>query len=172
MEVSDPTYTNTKMLHIVGLTEHDSKQSVYQAICKPGRNRAIEHLVNLFSLHVLEIKTCNKNHHMYRASVMVTEEIWEVILNKMNQKLKIDYLSCSVFLRPSSIRCYKCQRLGHTIQNCTGEITCVVGGEGHDSKGCTNPPNCVNCSKDSLECDHRADSPDCATYKNHRVAKK
>ena len=172
VEVSVPTYTNTKMLHIVGLTEDDSEQSVYQAICKPGRNRAIENLVNPYSLRVIEIKPCNKNRHVYRASVVVTEEIWEAILNRMNQKIKIDYLSCSVFLRPNSIRCYKCQRLGHIIQNCTGDITCVVCGEGHDSKECTNPPNCINCSKLTLESNHRAGSPDCAAYKNHRVAKK
>ena len=166
IEVSYPTYMNTKMVHIVGLTEDDSKDSVYKAICQPGRNRAIEHLVNPYTLRVLDIKPCNRNRHLYRASVVISEEIWDIILNKMNKKLQIDYLSCSVFLRPISIRCYRCQRLGHSAQSCKEDITCVVCGGGHYSKQCTNTPNCINCSGLALDSDHRADSPDCTAYKN------
>ena len=134
VEVGLPTCMKTKMVHLVGLTEDDTIDSVYQAICKPGRNRCIEHLVNPCTMRILSIKPCNKNRQVYRASIVISEEIWDVILNKMNKKLKIDYLSCSVFLRPDSLRCYKCQRLGHTVHTCSNDITCVVCGEqGHNS---------------------------------------
>ena len=106
--MSDPTCMNTKMVHIVGLTEDDTDTSIYDAVCKPGRNRAIEHLINPCTLRVTSIKPCNKSPHVYRASVVVAEEIWDIILNKMNSKVKVDYLSCSVFLRPDSFRCYHC----------------------------------------------------------------
>ena len=168
IEVSYPTLTNTKMVHIVGLTKDDSKDSLYEAICKRGRNCAIEDLINPFTFRVLDIKPCNKNPHVYRASAVISEEIWDIILNKMNQKIKIDYLSCSVFLRPNSVRCYKCQRLGHSAQNCKGNITCVVCGGGHNSEECVNTPNCINCSELQLESNHRADSPHCTAYKNFR----
>ena len=48
----------------------------------------------------------------------------------MNSKLKVEYLSCSVFCRPDNIRCFKCQRLGHTKQSCKNEIACVLGYSG------------------------------------------
>ena len=168
VEVGPLSHLNTKMIHIVGLTEDDSKESVYNAICKPGRNRAIEHLVNPYTLRVLEVKPCNKNQHVYRASVVVSEDIWDVMLNKMDKKLKVDYLSCSVFLRPDSIRCYRCQRLGHTVKTCQNEIACVVCGGNHDSSSCKNDPNCINCSDLGLECNHRADASICTAYMNFR----
>ena len=52
IDVSDPTCTNTKMVHIVGLTEDDTTTSVYNALSKPGRNRAIEHLINPLEKHL------------------------------------------------------------------------------------------------------------------------
>ena len=169
VDVGMPTCMKTKMVHLVGLTEDDTVDSVYKAICKPGRNRCIDHLVNPCTLRVLSINPCNKNRQVYRASVVISEDIWDVILNKMNKKLKIDYLSCSVFLRPDSLRCYRCQRLGHTVQSCSNNITCVVCGEGHNVKDCKNAPNCINCTESGLDnCNHRADSANCISYKNFR----
>ena len=163
VEISPLSHLNTKMIHVVGLTEEDSKKSVYDAICKPGRNRAIEHLVNPYTLRVLDVKPCNNNPHVFRATVVISEDIWDIILNKMNKKLKVDYLSCSVFLRPDSIRCYRCQRLGHTVKTCQNEIACVVcGGSNHNSSSCENPPHCINCSELDLQCNHRA------AYRNFR----
>ena len=163
-----PTCMNTKMVHIVGLTEDDSKESLYEAICKPGRNHAIGHLINPCTLRVVNINPCNRNSNVYRASVIISEEIWDIILNKMNSKLKIGYLTCSVFLRLESIRCYRCQHLGHTAQTCKKDIRCVNCGEGHSLKECQNSPKCVNCVAEGVDSSHRADSPDCSTYKSFR----
>ena len=96
VEASSPSCMNTKMIHVVGLTEDDSKESVYNAICKPGRNSAIEHLVNPYTLRVLDVQPCNKNPHVHRATVAISEDIWNMVLNKMNKKLNVDYLSCRV----------------------------------------------------------------------------
>ena len=168
VDVSLPTCTNTKMVHIVGLTEDDTKDSVYTAISKPGRNHAIEHLLNPYTFRVLGIKPCNKDRHVYRASVAVSEEIWNIILHKMDRKLKIDYLSCVVYLRPDSIRCYQCQRLGHTSQTCNEDATCVVCGEKHVRKDCQNSPKCINCFELGFDHNHSADSPTCLAYQNFR----
>ena len=167
VDVSSPTCLNTKMVHIVGLTEDDTEASVYDALCKPGRNRAIEHLMNPHAFRILNMHPCKKDRNVYRATAVISTDIWNIILNKMNKKLKVDYLSCSVYLRPDSIRCFKCQRLGHTQQNCTGDTTCVNCGQAHTSNGCQNEPNCINCSGTDHDCSHRADSSDCPTYRNH-----
>ena len=168
VEVSSPSHTNTKMVHIVGLTEDDTKQSVYDAICKPGRNSAIEHLVNPYTLRVLDVKPCNKKQHVYRATIVISEDIWDIISNEMNEKLKVDYLSCAVYLRPDSIRCYRCQHLGHTAQTCQNEIACVNCGGSHESNGCPNPAKCINCSGSENDCNHRADASDCPAFRNYR----
>ena len=168
VEANAPSCMNTKLVHVVGLTEDDSKESVYNAICKPGRNSAIEHLVNPGTLRVLNVQPCKNNKHVYRATVVMSEAIWDTVLNKMNEKLKVDYLSCTVFLRPDSIRCYKCQRLGHTMKTCKGDITCAVCGGNHASDGCKNPPKCINCFESGIDSNHRADATDCTAFKNFR----
>ena len=165
-EVSTPICLDTKVIHIVGLTEDDSKDTVYKAICKPGRNRPIEHLINRQSFRVLGTNPCKKKAHVFRATVVVSAEIWQIILNKMNKKLKINYLSCSVFPRPDSIRCFRCQRLGHAVSTCTNEITCANCGGCHSSNGCELPAKCINCTELGFENNHRADSPNCTAYKN------
>ena len=165
-EIGTPTCLNTKIVHVVGLTEDDNEETVYGAVCKPGRNRAIEHLINTSSFRVINVGPCLKKPHVYRATVIVSADIWDVIFNKMNSRLRIEYLSCSVFLRPDSIRCSKCQRLGHSPRTCTNEIACANCGGNHRSEGCVNDHKCINCSELNIECNHRADSSTCTAYKN------
>ena len=165
-EIGTPNCLNTKVIHVVGLTEDDKKETVYSAVCKPGRNRSIEHLINPSSFRVIDVSPCMKKPHVYRATVIVSADIWDTILNKMNSRLRIEYLSCSVFPRPDSIRCSRCQRLGHSPRTCTNEIACANCGGNHRSEGCVNDPKCINCSELSIECNHRADSSTCTAYKN------
>ena len=48
---------------------------------------------------------------------------------------------------PSPVRCYKCQKFGHTKFNCRKNEVCnKCGKEDHtDSQQCTNEANCANC---------------------------
>ena len=48
---------------------------------------------------------------------------------------------------PNPVRCYKCQKFGHTKFNCRKNEVCnKCGKEDHtDSQQCTNEANCVNC---------------------------
>ncbi|XP_055928782.1 uncharacterized protein LOC129959908 [Argiope bruennichi] len=47
---------------------------------------------------------------------------------------------------PNPLRCFKCQRFGHSKINCRGTLTCAsCAGKDHDSEQCNAPEKCVNC---------------------------
>ncbi|GBO00706.1 hypothetical protein AVEN_14114-1 [Araneus ventricosus] len=72
--------------------------------------------------------------------------------------VKAGYIRLSV--RPyisNPLRCFKCQRFGHSQTSCLGTLTCARCAEvGHESTGCTAKEKCVNCKDDhtsfSLNC--------------------
>ena len=63
------------------------------------------------------------------------------------QALKIGYLRCKVEQYiPNPLRCFKCQKYGHSKATCRGKEICPKCGlEDHDDTNCTNPEKCVNC---------------------------
>lgn len=61
---------------------------------------------------------------------------------------------------PSPMRCFKCQKFGHTSIKCTSEQICVCGKPIHEGRSCTKPVTCVNCGGE-----HPARSKDCPKYK-------
>ncbi|XP_055925538.1 uncharacterized protein LOC129957298 [Argiope bruennichi] len=47
---------------------------------------------------------------------------------------------------PNPLRCFKCQRFGHSKANCRGTVACARCAEkGHESQDCSAPEKCVNC---------------------------
>ncbi|XP_055934953.1 uncharacterized protein LOC129964244 [Argiope bruennichi] len=47
---------------------------------------------------------------------------------------------------PNPLRCFHCQRFGHSKANCRGTLTCARCAEkGHDSQQCSAPEKCANC---------------------------
>ncbi|XP_055941648.1 uncharacterized protein LOC129971696 [Argiope bruennichi] len=47
---------------------------------------------------------------------------------------------------PNPLRCFKCQRFGHSKDSCRGTLACARCAEGgHESSECTAPEKCVNC---------------------------
>ncbi|XP_067123947.1 uncharacterized protein [Centruroides vittatus] len=57
------------------------------------------------------------------------------------------YLRCPVRpYVPNPLRCFKCQRFGHSQTSCRGKSLCAqCGTEGHNSTECKSTPHCVNC---------------------------
>ncbi|XP_067131305.1 uncharacterized protein [Centruroides vittatus] len=57
------------------------------------------------------------------------------------------YLRCPVRpYVPNPLRCFKCQRFGHSQTSCRGKSVCAqCGTEGHESTECKTTPCCVNC---------------------------
>ncbi|GFY17258.1 putative RNA-directed DNA polymerase from transposon X-element [Trichonephila clavipes] len=65
------------------------------------------------------------------------------------QAVKIAYIRCPVRpYIPNPLRCYQCQRYGHSKNVCRGQPTCPCCGEsGHDSTYCTKKEQCLNCKE-------------------------
>jgi hypothetical protein len=57
------------------------------------------------------------------------------------------YLRCPVRpYIPNPLRCFQCQRFGHSKLSCRGSVACARCSEaGHDSEKCVKSPQCVNC---------------------------
>ncbi|GFT64110.1 hypothetical protein TNCV_5139761 [Trichonephila clavipes] len=59
------------------------------------------------------------------------------------------YIRCPVRpYIPNPLRCFQCQRYGHSKNVCRGQPTCPRCGEsGHDSVDCTKKEQCLNCKE-------------------------
>ncbi|GBO13626.1 hypothetical protein AVEN_125934-1, partial [Araneus ventricosus] len=65
---------------------------------------------------------------------------------KLPENIKAGYMRLSVRTYiPNPLRCFKCQRFGHSKTSCRGTLTCARCGEvGHESTDCTRTEKCVN----------------------------
>ena len=53
------------------------------------------------------------------------------------QKIKTAYLSCAIHpYIPNPLRCFQCQRYGHSKTFCRGSVTCTRAEVGHDNMKC------------------------------------
>ncbi|GFT03573.1 uncharacterized protein TNCV_2986861 [Trichonephila clavipes] len=71
------------------------------------------------------------------------------------------YIRCPVRpYIPNPLRCFQCQRFGHSKTVCRGQPTCSRCAEvGHDSADCKAKERCVNCKGD-----HSSFSRSCPTW--------
>ncbi|GBN54698.1 hypothetical protein AVEN_206931-1 [Araneus ventricosus] len=69
---------------------------------------------------------------------------------------------------PTPLRCFKCQRFGHSKDSCRGTLTYARCAEaGHESSGCTAEEKCVNCKGS-----HTSFSRSCSSWKFEKEEKK
>ena len=62
------------------------------------------------------------------------------------------------------VRCFNCQKYGHTANTCKNQPVCVRCSCLHSDINCVLPPKCANCGSQ-----HPADSAQCNTYKTIRT---
>ncbi|GFT42832.1 uncharacterized protein TNCV_2172811 [Trichonephila clavipes] len=81
---------------------------------------------------------------------------------KLPTTVKAGYLNCKIRpYIPNPLRCFKCQRFGHSQTACRGQLTCSrCASVGHASSDCSLQQKCVNCSQP-----HSADSKLCPKWK-------
>lgn len=61
---------------------------------------------------------------------------------------------------PAPLRCFRCQKFGHSSTSCQGEQICVCGKPLHVGVECETPIKCINC-----EGSHSTKSKNCPVYK-------
>ncbi|GFT02047.1 uncharacterized protein TNCV_83561 [Trichonephila clavipes] len=66
---------------------------------------------------------------------------------KLQSTIKAGYLNCKIRpYIPNTLRCFKCQRFGHSQTSYRGQLTCSrYASAGHSSTECTLKPKCTNC---------------------------
>nr|XP_042913209.1 uncharacterized protein LOC122273208 [Parasteatoda tepidariorum] len=79
--------------------------------------------------------------------------------------VKAGYRNCKVRpYIPNPLRCFKCQKFGHSTNNCRGKETCSRCVQtGHTFKSCTSPELCINCHES-----HSASSRLCQKWKQEK----
>ncbi|XP_012938974.1 uncharacterized protein LOC106012003 [Aplysia californica] len=82
-------------------------------------------------------------------------------------KLTIEYLELEVKpYIPNPMRCFNCQRFGHTKLRCRRNAVCPrCGKEGHTEESCTSVPRCPNCQQGG----HPAYSRECPKYSQEKA---
>ncbi|GBN64088.1 hypothetical protein AVEN_135943-1 [Araneus ventricosus] len=84
---------------------------------------------------------------------------------KLPEHIKAGYMRLSVRTYiPNPLRCFKCQRFGHSKTSCRGTLTCARCAEvGHESTDCTRTEKCVNCKGE-----HTSFSRNCSAWKQEK----
>ncbi|GFW75892.1 uncharacterized protein TNCV_4430701 [Trichonephila clavipes] len=80
----------------------------------------------------------------------------------LQTNIKAGYLNCRIHpYIPNPLRCFKCQRFGHSQTSCRSQLTCCIyASVGHSSMDCTLEPKCVNCTQS-----HPSDPKLCPKWK-------
>ncbi|GBO21233.1 hypothetical protein AVEN_129476-1 [Araneus ventricosus] len=84
---------------------------------------------------------------------------------KLPENIKAGYMRLSVRTYiPNPLRCFQCQRFGHSKTSCRGTLTCARCAEvGHESTNCTRAEKCVNCKGE-----HTSFSRNCFAWKQEK----
>lgn len=84
------------------------------------------------------------------------------------KSIRVGYLNVGVsHFVPAPMRCYKCQRFGHSKFRCTQKAVCEhCGGDAHEGS-CPAAPVCTNCKGE-----HAPSSKDCPKYKFEQAVQK
>lgn len=134
----------------ISVSPHNSLNSSRGVISEPDlQNCTEEEIVHeLSSSGVTHVKRIT----IKRANEFIKTKHLILTFNTPNipSYINAGYLRCSVRpYVPNPLRCFKCQRFGHSKIACRGKETCPKCGNNspdHNSEDCTAEFKCVNCS--------------------------
>ncbi|GFT33371.1 uncharacterized protein TNCV_859171 [Trichonephila clavipes] len=88
-----------------------------------------------------------ENWHLKRGVELL--RTFGLVSPKLPSTIKAGYLNCRIRpYIPNPLRCFKCQRFGHSQKSCRGEQTCSrCASAGHSPTDCILEPKCINSSQ-------------------------
>lgn len=92
------------------------------------------------------IKLMKGRNNSTNLIIDVPEEIAQELLQR--GKVLLGFNNCMVRRYITLLRCFKCQRIGHTQLNCSFRLACAFCSRNHASNDCDSKdrPACVNCT--------------------------
>ena len=83
----------------------------------------------------------------------------------MPKEIKVGYLKVKVSLFvPNPLRCFNCNKFGHTSQRCRTTAKCQRCGEDKHEEQCDGPLRCSNCKGP-----HAVSAKDCPVWKEKEI---
>lgn len=152
----------------VTVTPHNSLNYTKGVItCRDLLNCSIVEISeNLAEQGVIEVKRImmmREGKRVESASLILTFN-----RDTLPKKVKAGFHSITVRpYIPAPLRCYKCQKFGHTSVRCNEKEVCICGKEPHPESACAEPLKCINCQGS-----HSARSRDCPTFKEEMAIQK
>ena len=161
---------DTKKFHEfdITVTPHNSLNYTKGVItCRDLLNCSmVEISENLAEQGVIEVKRITimrEGKRMESASLILTFN-----RDTLPKKVKAGFHSITVRpYIPAPLRCYKCQKFGHTSIRCSEKEMCICGKEPHLGSPCAEPLKCINCQGP-----HSARSRDCPIFKEEVAIQK
>ncbi|GBM81927.1 hypothetical protein AVEN_4083-1 [Araneus ventricosus] len=103
-----------------------------------SEEKITEELKSQGVIHVRRITIRRDGQHLNTKHLILTLDS-----NKLPEKIKAGYMRLSVRTYiPNPLRCFKCQRFGHSKTSCRGTLTCARCAEvGHERTDCTRTQN-------------------------------
>ncbi|KAF0302793.1 Nucleic-acid-binding protein from mobile element jockey [Amphibalanus amphitrite] len=142
---------------------HRSKNSSRGVInCFDLRNVSDEDIADGLSEHGV---TAARRILTRRGTVPTNNIILTFDTTDMPNEVRVGYIKVRVRpYVPAPMRCYRCQRFGHTKDNCRGRPTCSkCASQDHTDDTCdSETPRCVNCGEGQKP--HSAYDRSCPTY--------
>ena len=174
IKVSKPDINRPKRAHLVGLSDYHTEGDVKDYIYNRYGNELKLDSDNLDCLKVISINPCDKKNTLYRATLLVSEDVLNIIEKRFHNKLRIGYVSCTVYPYKPHKRCYTCQEHGHFKRECKQTSpTCALCAGNHSTDQCDQTTRkCINCFKSNefknMCDDHSADSRNCPVFRAFR----
>ncbi|XP_075680679.1 uncharacterized protein LOC142646240 [Dermatophagoides pteronyssinus] len=169
-----PTKKNPRIM-VVGISKDIEKEQIPTLIKaqNPKINEFIENNENE-NMKILFDKE-DRVGSKY-AIIEASPALWKLILDE--NRLFIGYKSCPVRNRVSVFQCFKCQKFGHSGNDCKNDTKCVNCAGDHETKNCKSTIHkCINCDRtnttkhqdsrrttEMLDINHRANNIMCPQY--------
>ena len=179
VSISKPEMLNLKRAYLVGLDHYhfENPDLVLEEILDVSQNAWLSDHIKNSCFKVVEVKSCLKDKHNFRATLELSEEVLAAIVSH-SSKLRVGYLNCTVYPFTPHYRCGKCQVHGHRKDSCKhDQAVCAKCAGNHLTNECTSDVvKCINCFNDDAHKEgcmtHSADSNCCPVFIAARLAER